>query len=521
MENLLINNIFTGSKGSMNMFLSDQQSAFQEKDSKSFLSVLNKTMNPCCLNENGIGVEKGAATQQSCMQDIYPLLLGLLQNISNTNTQTGKDSGVADGDLSQQQIYGNDDNKTVEVDQTGMDATYTAAVMLLLNGISGMLSKEGINLDIKDIIQKIAVKNTPVDMKAEGNFSCNDIAISGENRIDNIKQEKDGQCLSGGLPEIKQNGESDSQTSQQPIEKTEIMPVINNIFFNQGYSFQNPVAEQNPWIVLESKDKVPAEYLMPGESYPVSTITTAQQPQNNIDNDIRNNIEVLVRNITDAIKQTKSSNKESFFPVHQQTVLDSGNAGTGKDGIQVFFADGDRSIKKSIITQEIDAVNPQNKDSKILSKENDYLPFSKQDHFEETVVQRTQENNGPKGTQFASVMTEKIEKIVEQYSAKGPSMDMIVRLKINDKDTLLVGLKNDGQRVMVDIKTANEGIMNILQTQKDYISRNLEEKNIYTNIFVDPDGNGSFDRREARRENQRNSKEAAKQKDFIEVLGTV
>lgn len=117
-----------------------------------------------------------------------------------------------------------------------------------------------------------------------------------------------------------------------------------------------------------------------------------------------------------------------------------------------------------------------------------------------------------------SVMTDRIERMVEQYSDKGTSMDMIVRLKIDDRETLLVGLKNEGQKVMVDVKTTNGGVINILQTQKDVIARNLEEKNVFANIFIDPDGNGSFERRESRRENRKDTKDADKRNAFIDAL---
>ena len=122
-----------------------------------------------------------------------------------------------------------------------------------------------------------------------------------------------------------------------------------------------------------------------------------------------------------------------------------------------------------------------------------------------------------KETAFSSVMTEKIEKILEQFSAKGSTMDMILRLKIDDRETLLVGLKNEGQKVMVDVKTSNEGVTNILQTQKDVISRNLEEKHVYTNIYIDPDANGGFERRESRRDDRRKEQDSSKT-NFIEFL---
>ena len=72
---------------------------------------------------------------------------------------------------------------------------------------------------------------------------------------------------------------------------------------------------------------------------------------------------------------------------------------------------------------------------------------------------------------------------------------------------------------MVDVKTSNEGVINILQTQKDVISRNLEEKHVYTNIFIDPDGNGNFERRESRRQDGRNEQDSRRTnfKEFLEI----
>ena len=86
---------------------------------------------------------------------------------------------------------------------------------------------------------------------------------------------------------------------------------------------------------------------------------------------------------------------------------------------------------------------------------------------------------------FASIMTDRIEKIVEQYASKSVSMDMVVRLKIDEKETILVGLKEQGQRVTVEVKTTNAGMGTFLQSQKEEIARQLEGKNIYANIYVD------------------------------------
>jgi|GEM_PF-6190797 len=621
MENLPINNMFMGFTGLVNMNQSDEQSALQAGDPKNFLSILNNTLDAGCLKGTTVCIGNSTIVQQSSMQDISPLLMGLLRNISSTDNQEGKDSDVVDGNLLQEQTDGKEDSKVIEVDLAGMDEDCAEAILQILNSIYAMLSKDGIGLDIKEAIHKITVNNFFTDMDGVQSFSFNDIPISGKKMIESTNEEKNENLLSEGLPGIEQNGEDVKQALPLPMKNTEIMQVINSY----GYGPTNPAIKNDsepvpmstPVILGQFDDKkiqvdsgiyiplledaVSMEYLILRESnsksdaYSLSSMNAQQQLLNNVVDVVKqtkntnkepsftgyqqagldngsidavkmNAQQQLLNNVVDVVKQTKNTNKEPSFTGHQQTGLDNGSidaasmdsqqqllnnvvdvakqtkninkepsftehqqwAGSDngnidpvKNGIQSFFAKNDEPVNKSIITKEVDITDTQSKDIKILSKENDYSPFSKQDRFENTALQETQNHKIAKETSFTSIMTEKIEKIVEQYSAKGPSMDMIIRLKINDNETLLVGLKNDGQRVTVDIRTTNEGVINLLQTQKDDIARNLEEKNVFTNIFVDPDGDGSFERREERRENQRNSKETAKQKDFIEFLETV
>jgi hypothetical protein len=119
-------------------------------------------------------------------------------------------------------------------------------------------------------------------------------------------------------------------------------------------------------------------------------------------------------------------------------------------------------------------------------------------------------------TPFASIMTDRIEKIVEQYTNKNVSMDMIVRLKIDEKETLLVALKDQGQRVIVEVKTTNEGMGNFLQSQKEEIARQLEGKNIYANIYVDVQ-NENREKRE-QRDNQKKRSDDQENEDFVGFL---
>jgi adenylylsulfate kinase-like enzyme len=104
---------------------------------------------------------------------------------------------------------------------------------------------------------------------------------------------------------------------------------------------------------------------------------------------------------------------------------------------------------------------------------------------------------------------------VEQYTNKSASMDMVVRLKIDEKETLLVALKDQGQRVIVEVKTTNEGMGNFLQSQKEEIARQLEGKNIYANIYVDVQ-NENREKRDQRDNQKKRSDE--ENEDFVGFL---
>ena len=102
--------------------------------------------------------------------------------------------------------------------------------------------------------------------------------------------------------------------------------------------------------------------------------------------------------------------------------------------------------------------------------------------------------------QFAQAVTERIDKIVEQYARRDPSADMTVRLRIDDKGIIFVGLKEEGQKIMVELRSPNQGLTSLLQTNKESIVRTLEQKNVYTTISVDPIDWDNFSGRQGREE---------------------
>ncbi|MCX8022122.1 MAG: hypothetical protein N2745_05050 [Syntrophorhabdaceae bacterium] len=119
-------------------------------------------------------------------------------------------------------------------------------------------------------------------------------------------------------------------------------------------------------------------------------------------------------------------------------------------------------------------------------------------------------------------LVDRVEKIIEEAVNKNESLNVVVRLKFNEDDTILLGFKQEGKSIIVDIKTMDARITNILQTNRDTIIRNLEDKNIYANIFINPDGTREGNgKREYRYTGRRNYGEGKEGKGFKEILEAI
>jgi hypothetical protein len=118
------------------------------------------------------------------------------------------------------------------------------------------------------------------------------------------------------------------------------------------------------------------------------------------------------------------------------------------------------------------------------------------------VQHASSETKGVVKNDFGAMMVDKIEKLTEQFAGKSMNMDMTVKLKIGDNETVLVGLRDEGSRVTVEVRTANENTMNFLQSQKEELVKSLENKNILTTIHVDidQDAQGQRQQRQQRRD---------------------
>ncbi len=100
---------------------------------------------------------------------------------------------------------------------------------------------------------------------------------------------------------------------------------------------------------------------------------------------------------------------------------------------------------------------------------------------------------------------ERFDRIMEQVGTGTSSHEMTVRLTVGNDESLVLGLKDLGQTVTVEIRGSNQGMINLLQAQRDVIISHLEGKDISANIVIDPNASGTPERRDRREMRERTS----------------
>ena len=114
------------------------------------------------------------------------------------------------------------------------------------------------------------------------------------------------------------------------------------------------------------------------------------------------------------------------------------------------------------------------------------------------------------GQQTSAGTIERFDRVMEQVGGGTGLHDMTVRLTIGSDESLVLGLKDLGQTVTVEVKGSNQGMINLLQSQRDVIISHLEGKDISANIIIDPNASGTSEKRERRETRQRTSAARAK-----------
>lgn len=268
-----------------------------------------------------------------------------------------------------------------------------------------------------------------------------------------------------------------------------------NRLASQGNEKANVQPQTDVHVPGAKTPVIPMETKKPDPTYPVADqMKEAKQVIVNEDQEAPAFVVEVVKAVKKAEVKEISSNRE-LRPQAEVQLPAAEEAADARDDLLIVPGRRntvDENVKepKKVVIRVSDA-----KGAEIGDRENDRM-VTHHDNSRHT-VQNASETKAAAKNDFGAMMVDKIEKMTEQFAGRNINMDMVVRLKIDEKDTLLVGLKEDGGRVTVELRSTNENMMNLLQSQKEDITKNLEAKNIHASIHVDlnQDGSGRRDRK--------------------------
>jgi hypothetical protein len=93
---------------------------------------------------------------------------------------------------------------------------------------------------------------------------------------------------------------------------------------------------------------------------------------------------------------------------------------------------------------------------------------------------------------------EKFQQVLDQFGGKTDQHNLTVKLDIGSEGSLVLGMKDLGQTVTVEVRASHDATVNLLQSQRDTIIRHLEGKDVHTNIVIDPNASGTPEKRDRR-----------------------
>ena len=87
---------------------------------------------------------------------------------------------------------------------------------------------------------------------------------------------------------------------------------------------------------------------------------------------------------------------------------------------------------------------------------------------------------------FGNVVANRLAAVAEQIGARERPLDITLRLNVEGGESLMVGLKEQAGKVVVQVRSADQNIVGFFESQKETIVRNLEAKQISSSISVSP-----------------------------------
>ena len=286
-----------------------------------------------------------------------------------------------------------------------------------------------------------------------------------------------------------------SKTQSAPAQETGGFPTDLLRALNQGLkattpSNTTPHQEGDKRLPKEAPEAatLPPEVSSEGKGSPSAEISLAVGPSATEGTDDTNTLTVAIRTPFGAVAQ---------------------------NGPTEEIADGNSAAKKGLTTEKTDSVVTRIvKDLSPLLKKDDDGPLHDnggdkerspgQDNYPFAAKVDTagasgvgQELDGKaSGQPTPTAAVERFQKIIEQFGSGAGQHDLTVKLDMGKEGSVVLGLKDLGPSVTVEVRASDQGIVNLLQSQKDSIIRNLEGKDVHANIFIDPNASGTPDKRD-------------------------
>ena len=127
------------------------------------------------------------------------------------------------------------------------------------------------------------------------------------------------------------------------------------------------------------------------------------------------------------------------------------------------------------------------KEAQLPSEGNANNSLAEQGASMQTSVQRQEPvAEASSTTSFGSIVADRLAAVAEQVGLREKSLDITLRLKTEGGESLMVGLKDQSGKVIIQVRSADENVVNFLESQKGTIVRHLEAKQISSSISISP-----------------------------------
>jgi hypothetical protein len=127
------------------------------------------------------------------------------------------------------------------------------------------------------------------------------------------------------------------------------------------------------------------------------------------------------------------------------------------------------------------------KGTQLPSEGNGSSSLAEQGASMQTNIQRQEPDaEASNTTSFGGIVADRLAAVADQVGLREKPLDITLRLKTEGGESLLVGLRDQAGKIVVQVRSADEHMVSLLESQKDAIVRHLEAKQISSSISISP-----------------------------------